>query len=303
MSNNRLVPTLLACAALCAVVSNPATAAENYGVKYLLRYQFQAGESVYFTVHSETSRKFGQGDSSVPTRDGNDSLKHYRVLSVDENGVAEMELTIDQTRMFAEQGKTVFRYDSKIDRRAPEGFEALQGTIGRPWLHMTVSARGETSNAATPQGLLVVESHDFLSRVLPVLPEGEIAIGETWRERFTADVPDPEVKKRPVKLLRKYTLSKVDDGIATIDLKTEMITANLTPEQQASVVNRMYDGTIRFDIAKGMYLGRELKIDQTVIGFAGPATTMSLQVVHRDQIAPAGAATVIPQRAESLSRN
>jgi len=263
---------------------------------YLLRYRFQPEQEVYFTVHNETHRTFQRNEVQVQTTDGNDSLKHYRVLSVAEDGSAVLELTIDRTRMYAEQGDVLYEYDSTKDSKPPAAFEGVRDAIGGPWLHVTVDSQGVTSNPRTPGGRPVVDSPDLMSRVLPVLPPKAIAIGEPWKEKFEMSVEETETLKKPVKMQRTYKLTAVDGDLATIDFTTQVLTPNLTPEQETVLAQRKYSGTITFDMARGMLLGRDLRVDESVLNFDGPNSSMSVKVRSRDEVAPAGKSTPVPPR-------
>ncbi|MBX3441354.1 MAG: hypothetical protein KF774_03020 [Planctomyces sp.] len=286
------------------VAHTPLTLAEDApaaGKTWRLRYRFDAGQTVYFTVWNETVRRYQHSEVEARTRDGNDSLKHYRVMSVDAEGNAKLELTIDRTRMFAEKDSTLFQYDSQSDAQPPDGFEDVARTIGRPWLHVTLNDRGEPLDFQTPLGERVVQSPDLLSRVLPALPEQEVAIGDVWKEPFTTEVRETETLNKPIRMQRTYRLKSVEGSVATIEFSTQVLTANKTPEQDAILAQRIYSGTVTLDIDRGLMLARELKVDQSVIGYAGAQTALTIRLDHRDEIAPGGAKTPLPATRSSAA--
>ncbi|QDT56413.1 hypothetical protein Pan44_44670 [Caulifigura coniformis] len=276
--------------------------------KHTLRYRFSPEESVYFTSHNETSRRYLQNVSEIQTNDSVDALKHYKVLSVTPEGGAVLELTIDRTKMSVDNGSSLFIYDSTKDQDPPAAFQVVHGTVGRPWLRVTVNALGETSNYQTPAGTAVPESADFVSRVLPVLPEKPVAIGEIWKEPFTVDAPNGDVEiepgrplTRPITMQRVYKLKSVENGIAAIDLRTEVLTSKRTPKEDVFIIQRQYSGSITIDMANGRLLGRELAIDGNVVGYDGPTSAMSVKMAQRDSFAPAGAASAA-QPAEAATK-
>ena len=286
----RLLPVVaLVCASATAFAED---------AKHTLRYRFVPGESVYFTAHNETSRRLLQAQSEIQTLDSVDALKHYRVLSVTPDGGAILELMIDRTRMQVEQGDTVFVYDSTKDKNPPSAFVTVHASVGRPWLHVTVNALGNTTNYQTPTGMKVPESPDFVSRVLPLLPEHAVAVGDTWKEQFTVDVPvaDLEVSEgqpltRPMNMQRVYKLKSVENNVATLEFKTEVLTGKRTPKEEVALIQRKFAGTITIDVANGRLLGRDMAIDGNVVGYDGPTSAMSVKMTQRDLYAPAGVAT------------
>jgi hypothetical protein len=305
MNRSKQTCCRIAIAMLLASVGRLQAAEDPAAGKYRLRYQFQVGQAVYFTVHNETQRSFQFKAALAEMQEGSDSLKHYRVLSMSPEGHAVLELMIDRTRMWIKQDDERVVYDSTEAGKAPAAFAGVNGTIGKPWLHVTVTARGETLVAALPGGTAVPgadekgahSSSDFLSRVLPLLPaEEEVAVGATWKEPFTIEVPETDTLMKQARLQRRYTLTKVEGDVATIAFKTERLTPDLTPKQEARIAQILYEGTFRLDHRQGMLLGRELQLERSVPNFDGPATKMTLAVKQQDAIAPEGAATPAPAR-------
>ena len=274
---------------------------------HTLRYRFTPGESVYFSSHNETTRRYALSAHEVNTNDSVDSLKHYKVLSVTPDGGAVLELTIDRTKMACDDGTIHFAYDSTTDKDPPDAFQEVHGTIGRPWLRVTVNALGQTTNSETPRGVKVPESADYLSRVLPVLPEEPIAIGKSWKEQVMVDVTVDQVPveegqtplKRSIKLQRVYTLQSVEDGIATLALRTEVLTPRRTPKQDVELVQRLFRGTVTIDTVNGRLVGRDLTIDGSVLGYDGPMSVMSVKMTQKDAYVPTGASTAVTANAAS----
>jgi hypothetical protein len=290
-------------ALLLATVSELRSEDASADRKYRLRYQFQPGQSVYYTVHNETHRSFQYKDSRQQMREGSDSLKHYRVASLTNEGGAVLELTIDRTAMYVRKDGQQVSYDSTRDQTPPEGFAAVGASIGKPWLNVSVSARGEMLLAKPTEGSQAtvdekesLSSADFLSRVLPLLPaEEEVAIGSEWKEPFTIEVPEGDTLKKQARLQRRYKLVGVEGDVATITMKTEILMPDRTPQQEARIAQIRYSGTFTVDHVRGVLLSRDLKIDQHVATFDGPASEMRLKVAQKDELAPAGAATPAPE--------
>lgn len=289
-------------ALLLAAVSELRSEGASADRKYRLRYQFQPGQSVYYTVHNETERSFQIKGVRQQMREGSDSLKHYRVTSLTNDGGAVLELTIDRTAMFVGKDNEQASYDSTRDATPPSGFEAVGMSIGKPWLNVWVSDRGEMLRAKPPEGSNAkvdeeesLNSSDFLSRVLPLLPaDEEVAIGDKWKEPFTVEVPETEKLMKPARLQRLYKLVSVEGDVATIELKTEILVPDRTPQQEARIAQIKYSGTFTLDYVKGILLERDLKLDEQVANFDGPATEMKLKVDQQDELAPAGASTPAP---------
>jgi hypothetical protein len=286
--------TILSCARylLLPLLFAVGVAASAEEAKHTLRYRFTPGESVYFASRNDTVRRFSLNANDVQSKDSVDALKHYKVLEVTQDGEAVLELMIDRTKMSVDDGTAKFVYDSTKDEDPPAAFQAVHGTVGKPWLRMTVTPRGETISCLSPGGRPVPESSDYLSRVLPELPERPVAIGESWKEPFTVDVSSEfnVALKLPMKLQRVYTLKSVENGIATLALRTEVLTAKRTPKQDVELIQRRFTGSITIDLENGRLLARDLAINGSVVGYDGPMSAMSVKMTQKDAYAPQGAA-------------
>jgi hypothetical protein len=283
--------TTLTCARtwLLALLIAGSSAAVADDTKHLLRYRFTPGETAYFVSRNETVRKFTLNARDMQSVDSVDTLKHYKVLEVTPEGEAQLELMIDRAKMSVDDGTSKFGYDSTKDKNPPAAFLAVHGTVGRPWLRMTVNSRGETTNHQIPGGMKVPESGDYISRVLPVLPEQPVKIGESWKEPFTVDVNVDQLQtedalplKMTMRLQRVYKLESVENGIATLALRTEVLTPKRTPKQDVELIQRRFSGSITIDIANGRLLTRDLAIDGAVVGYDGPMSAMSVTMTQKD---------------------
>ena len=64
------------------------------------------------------------------------------------------------------------------------------------------------------------------------------------------------------------------DGIATIAVDTTVLTPVDDPRLEARLLERIWDGEIRFDIVKGRVISRRTGIDRRVVGFGGPQSSV-----------------------------
>jgi hypothetical protein len=106
------------------------------------------------------------------------------------------------------------------------------------------------------------------------LPEKLVKAGQQWTtdSELPVRLADGEVKR--IKTRQVYTLEKVLTGIATISVRTEVLTPVDDPAVQSQLVQRVKRGEIKFDIDAGRVLSQQMDIDETVIGFNGPDSLM-----------------------------
>ena len=92
-----------------------------------------------------------------------------------------------------------------------------------------------------------------------------------------------------------YRLEKIETGVATISLKTQILTPLDDARVKSQIVQRISAGEIRFDIDSGRLLSKQLNWDESVLGFNGPGSNMKY-------LAQFNEALVVPARTASQAK-
>src|SRR5690606_25463729 len=72
-----------------------------------------------------------------------------------------------------------------------------------------------------------------------------------------------------VKILRQYRLEAIEDGVATIHVKTAPLTILSDPTLLVQIIQRTTAGTIHFNVKTGRAIDRKVEFDNVEIGWAG----------------------------------
>ncbi len=263
---------------------------------YVLSYHFAPGSSVDYTVENHSQIEVEQAGAEQQVDHSQTSHKHYRVVSVDEDGNGFLELTIDRAQMQATvDGDAPVTYDSQKDRQPPAQFIGIAGTIGKPHARITASPAGELLAidwlVASDQDALPTKKDAGNLDILVRLPETPVAIGEKWKQRFKTEVTVNEKLRKTVTLLRTYRLVSVDGNRATIELRTSVITPLHDPAQEAQLIQKTPSGTIEFDLDRGVLLSRSTKLDREVVGFNGGKSRIRNQTTRSERISEVATTT------------
>jgi hypothetical protein len=115
------------------------------------------------------------------------------------------------------------------------------------------------------------------------LPREAVAVGESW------NVPNQiTIESKLIDTRQHYTLKKVSNGIATIDVATQVLTPVNNPKIESKLVQLLTEGTIRFDIDAGRVLSQQLDLDKRVLGFNGDNSSLHyLSRVTEEYLPPA----------------
>lgn len=261
---------------------------------YTLRFQFTKGESSHYAVRQQNELEVEYNEVAEKTKSQANSVRHFKVLDVDSEGVATLELCIDRCYMTATQNGTTVTYDStKPEAEVPSQFYQVAAMLGRPSVQIRMAPSGKVVGITSLLGQAVdsLTADDQKLDVLFTLPEKPVAVGDQWSETSKAEVAAAAAivggAKESVTILRKYTLTGVKEGVATIGLQTIILTPNIDAEKQTQLVQKLWKGEIRFDIAKGRMLARRQEISEEVAGFSNKTGLLTVHNVRLDLFAPA----------------
>jgi hypothetical protein len=110
--------------------------------------------------------------------------------------------------------------------------------------------------------------------VVVPLPDGPVAPGAEWTIPQEVVVEVPNGPRKLVRTRLRYRLDTIADGIATIRVDTTVLTPIDDPRLEARLLERIWDGEIRFDIDAGRVISRRTGIDRRVVGFGGPESSV-----------------------------
>jgi hypothetical protein len=238
---------------------------------YLLTYRAKAGETIRWKVtHLVTvDTKIRGGEQTAKTRSV--SNKQWRVSAVDEEGNVTFVYMVEDVDMWqAVTGRQEVKYNSRTDSTPPREYELAAKSVGVPLATVTINKFGRVLKRDTDQP----QFNPGLGELTLPLPERDVKLGAKWHvpEEVRIRLEDGRVQK--VQTRQTYTLEKVETGVATIQVKTEVLTPVDDPKVHAQLVQRLTNGAVKFDLEAGRVLSRQLDLDETVIAFSGPDSVM-----------------------------
>jgi hypothetical protein len=116
------------------------------------------------------------------------------------------------------------------------------------------------------------------------LPEGPVAIGDSWKDRFDIVLMDNEKNRVKVTIQQGYKLAEVTGRQATIELRTAVLTPIQNPAIEGQLIQREISGKVIFDLDRGAVISRESGVDRTVAGPFGPRTLMQAKSKYREKL-------------------
>lgn len=250
---------------------------------HLLRYRFTKGEQIGWKVkHLSTTEATIQGKTET-TKARTISTKVWEVKDVDaESNVTLVHRVVDIDMWQKISDRPEVRYNSRTDTTPPPQYMHVAKMVGTPIVTVKISPSGKVleRDGTQPQVNL------GLGEITVPLPAEPVKIGHQWHTTSDILARRQDGTKKLIKTRMVYTLKSVKTGVATIEVKTEVVTPVSDPRIQSQLVQQITNGEIRFDVDAGRILGREIGWDETVVGFHGHNSLMKYLARFTEELQP-----------------
>ncbi|HZN34837.1 MAG TPA: DUF6263 family protein [Pirellulaceae bacterium] len=238
---------------------------------YTLAYKFTAGEKFRTkVVHLATVETKIKGAEQT-TKSRTISTRAWRIKEVNPQGHITFENVVERVEMWnSVSGKEEVRYDSRTDENPPPGFETVAQSIGRVLATITIDPHGRILTRENAQ----LQFNPGIGELTIPFPATPVKPGASWSipDELKMTTDDGKVKK--VQTQQQYTLEKVETGVATIKVQTQILTPINDPKLQSQLVQRLQRGTIKFDLDAGRLIHKQMDIDEEVFAFSGADSHM-----------------------------
>ena len=256
------------CLGLLAAVAATTAVAEPVR----LRYEFHPGEQMAMRVAHRALTETTMNGTTQSVETMTDSTKTWRVVAVDAAGSATLEQSVEDVTMTSRTSdRGEVRWSSGGGEEPPPGYELVPHSLGVPLVRMTIATDGRVLDRRELRPCPPAATGDLV--VVP-LPDDPVEVGFEWTIPQEVVVEVPNGPRKAVRTRLRYRLESVKDGIATIAVDTTVLTPVDDPRLEARLLERIWDGTIRFDVERGRVVGRQTAIDRRVVGFGGPQSSV-----------------------------
>jgi hypothetical protein len=259
-------------------------AAQSDAAKYLLQYKFRQGEEVRAKVSHIASVETAIGGTTQTTEMKSYSTKLWRVVAVDASGAMTIENSVESVDLRNKMsGRQEVTYNSQIDKTAPPGYADVAKSIGKVLTVVTIDPAGKVLKREDKEPRAMAGG----GTLIPPLPKEPIPISFAWSQPLEVNVTLDAGTTKAIQTRQRYELEKVDFGVATIAVETQVLTPVDDPKIRVQLIQRLTKGHIRFDIATGRILSQRTDLDETVLGFSGADSSMHYVARFDEQLTTA----------------
>ncbi len=231
-----------------------------------LQYRMQPDEVLRWSVEQIASTDTSMAGFTEKTSLRTRSVIVWDILSVDAKGNITVQDQLESAVEWQKIGEAEpVSYDSRKDENIPDIYLATAEKVGKPISTTTINPAGQ-----------IIQQENHIRRAefgmgkftLP-LPEEAISLGGQWNtpEELQARRGDGTLKVIKTRML--YTLRKVEDGIATVSFRREVLTPVEDPKVKSQIQQKMNQGALFFDLNAGRITKKVVQWDEKVQGFEG----------------------------------
>ncbi|MFW6171088.1 MAG: hypothetical protein ACODAD_11405 [Planctomycetota bacterium] len=252
--------------------------------KHRLEYKFTKGEVVQWQVrHLGTTEAKVQGNTQTSKMRAV-STKQWEIVDVDDDGNATFVHSVLDVDMWQKvSGREEIRYNSAEDENAPPEYRNVAKTVGVPLATVKISPSGNVlERDKTPRHV-----NSGLGEIAVPLPTEPVKVGQNWKIPNQIRVRRRDGQVLHIKTRLVYTLESVNSGVATINIRTEVVTPVNDPQVEVQLVQQLLDGELEFDLDAGRVMSRQVDWDKTVVGFNGDDSLMKYLARFTEELIPA----------------
>ncbi|MEZ6112686.1 MAG: hypothetical protein R3C99_16990 [Pirellulaceae bacterium] len=251
-------------------------------VEFELRYKFTPGETIKTqVVHVATTETKIKGNTQT-SKSRAVSTKVWKIDAVHEDGSITFTHSVENVEMWQQvTDRPEVRYDSRTDEEAPPEYEGVQETIGVPLATITIDRLG---NVVKREGGSQRQASLGLGDIAVPLPAGQVKLGHEWNAADEVFVRLANGQSKRINVRKHFTLDKVQTGVATISVRTQVLTPTQDPQILAQLAQQLTNGTIRFDVDAGRLLSRQMDWDETVVGFNGADSMLQYLARYTEEL-------------------
>ena len=270
----RILPVLLSIAPLAlSVRADETDSPVPAGPKYTLKYKFQPGEVIRMQVWHQANSETTISGTSQTAETTSGSVKVWRIKSTEPDGRITFEHSVESVDMRQKlSDHQEVTYNSKTDKDPPPIYAAVAKDVGVPLTVVTIDPTGKILKRVDRGDKTTTEPQS--SDMVTPLPAEPIAVGESWNIPQDVPVSLENGETKIIKTRQHYTLEKAINGVATISVATQVLTPVNDPATQSQLVQRLTEGTIRFDLDAGRVISKLLNLDERVLGFHGAESSV-----------------------------
>jgi hypothetical protein len=253
------------------------------------RFQFRKGETLSYhlvqstriieTVPDDKTSKPVVAESSTKV----DLVRKWKVIDVDDKGVAALEMSIASMRWERRAGTEEDIFDSS----KPDDLnkKEMAKHVGPVLATLRIDSFGRLVEVKDSKvGPATRFATDLPFKL--ILPETEPKPGDAWDRSYTIQLDPPLGTGEKYAASQKYTCLGPKSGLLTVALTTSVKDMPMQASEQIPLLPLIAEGTVYFHTATGRYYAARLKISRELKNHQGDGSTYKFDSTYVEDLVP-----------------
>jgi hypothetical protein len=245
------------------------------------RYHWQKGQTLTYRADHVTKVNEVVEGAKVETMAKLNLVKQWKVVDVDPNGVATLELTLAalRTEQTRPNGESLLFDSANLDKSTPE-LRQMSQHVGKTLAIVRMDGYGRTLEVKQGSAAKYEAEPPFVV----VLPNGTPKEGQAWLRNFNIVLEPPQGTGEKHAAQQRFTCTKIDNGKATVTLATELKALPENMQERLPLLQKEARGEVVFDIQAGRMQRVQLNIDRTVQNHQGEGSSYRFVSTYAEEL-------------------
>lgn len=248
-------------------------------------FRWQPGKVMTYRVEHTTINTDSKGSDKDERRIQLSLLKSWKVLAVDEAGVATLQVSFQSLRYELHRpGKEAICFDSTAPERAPEEVrKQFLPHVGKPLAVIRVDSQGKVIEVKEALNeFFSVAKFESEPPFRAILPAG-LEKGQSWDRDYQVTLEPPLGTGEKYPAVQHCVCKSVADNRATVTLKTDIKGQPKAVADQVLLWHNELAGEVVFDLNAGRLESVILKGDREQKGLQDDDSTTRIQETYIEQ--------------------
>lgn len=247
-------------------------------------FRWQEGQVLTYRVEHLTSASEVTGNGTSETTTRLNLTKRWRVLGVDNAGVATLQLSLDAMRLeTATPNRDTLLFDSADPEKSDPHMRAqLARFLGQPLAVLRVDGRGQVVEVKESKHGPASRFESELPFVI-VLPLDGLRQGQTWERSYHITLEPPQGTGEKYEASQRYTCNAVADGTATIAVSTLLKTMPDSLLDRVPLLQMQPEGEVILDTKEGRLRRAFLHIEKELKDHQGAGSSYRFQSTYTEE--------------------
>ncbi|MCX7664551.1 MAG: hypothetical protein N2112_03295 [Gemmataceae bacterium] len=253
------------------------------------RFQFKKGDILSYKVVQVTTTEENFPDEKGKLEEVKHSTKaeiirKWRVLDVDEKGVATLEMSIDSLKW---QHTLPDGKEETFDSDKPDELnkKEMAKMVNTPLAILKIDSRGQLLEVK--QSKAGPESRFYADLPFKIIfPESDPKVGQSWTRDYALVLEPPHGTGEKFDSQQTYTLQEPKGGLMVIALNTSVKKLPNSLSEQIPLIPLQTQGDVFFHSETGRYVGARIKVTKEIKDYQGEGSKYKFTSTYSEDLVP-----------------